>query len=64
MSREEWLDFYADQAPEITVEQWRETISILRLTRRRRGRGSPAFDDVSGSGASGAGGRDMEPPAA
>ena len=66
MSREEWLNFYVEQAPAITEEQWRETVSILHLTRRRRraGGGPPVVGETSRTGASGAGGRDVEPPAA
>ena len=66
MSREEWLEFHADQAPEITEEQWRETVSILHLTRRRRHASGKSLvaGEASGTGAFGAGGRDAEPPAA
>lgn len=35
MTREEWLEFHAGRAPEITDEQWRDTLTILALSRNR-----------------------------
>lgn len=39
MSREEWMAYLLDQAPEITVEQWDETVAALLALRPLRGAG-------------------------
>jgi hypothetical protein len=51
MSRDEYLDFLVDQAPDITLEQWQETLTILALYRsgRRARGGSPARSEDSGA---------------
>lgn len=53
MSRDEYLDFLVDGAPDISVEQWQDTVAILALYRGgRRGRGgSPARGGDSGAAA-------------
>jgi hypothetical protein len=35
MTREEWLEFHLERAPEISEEQWRDTLAILELSRNR-----------------------------
>ena len=50
MSREQWMAHLLEQAPEITVEQWAETVAALEALRPLRGKAS--VDD-----------RDMQPPA-
>ncbi|WP_194921448.1 hypothetical protein [Catenulispora rubra] len=55
MSRDEYLDFLVEQAPEITEEQWQDTITILALYRGRRRTGarggSPLDGEDGGAGA-------------
>jgi hypothetical protein len=57
MTRAEWLAFHLARAPEITDEQWEDTLVILALTRNRRRRGadraSPADGEHDGTGALG-----------
>ena len=57
MTRAEWLAFHLARAPEITDEQWDDTLVILSLTANRRHRaadgGSPAEADHGGAGAAG-----------
>lgn len=40
VSREEWMAYLLDLAPEITVEQWDETVAALLALRPLRGTGS------------------------
>jgi hypothetical protein len=34
MTREEWIAYQVERAPEITVEAWRRTVRLLRASRR------------------------------
>jgi hypothetical protein len=39
VSREEWMAYLLEQAPEITPEQWEETVAALVALRPLRGKG-------------------------
>jgi hypothetical protein len=48
MTREEWMAHLLEQAPEITVEQWEETVAALVALRPLRKRRSQKPDTARG----------------
>jgi hypothetical protein len=45
MTRQEWIDYHVAQAPDITPEQWRETLAILEQSKRRQAEANAAGID-------------------
>jgi hypothetical protein len=66
MSREEWMAHLLEQAPEITPQQWEETVAALIALRPLRGKGpqkpaTPRDGAAAGKGRS-SGRRDRRAP--